>query len=90
MKITAVRVLRLTGTLETDGPLWEGRLVRPIDIYPEYRLRNDFEGGSQIGAGHFHLEQHFIRIETDEGPFGIAGPLPDMVAAFVAKPCVRS
>ena len=30
MKITAVRVLRLTGTMRTDGPLWEERLVRPI------------------------------------------------------------
>ncbi len=36
-------------------------------------------------ANHFRLEQHFVRIETDEGPIGIAGPLPDMVAAFVAK-----
>jgi hypothetical protein len=36
MKITAVRVLRLTGTLRTEAPLWEERLVRPIDIYPEY------------------------------------------------------
>ena len=47
MKITAVRVLRLAGTMRTDGPLWEERLVRPIDIYPEYRIRNDFEGGSR-------------------------------------------
>ena len=37
MKITGVRLLRLTGTMPTDGPLWEERLVRPIDIYPEYR-----------------------------------------------------
>ena len=35
MKITAVRLLRLSGTLQTEGPLWEERLVRPIDIYPE-------------------------------------------------------
>ena len=85
MKITAVRLLRLTGTMRTDGPLWEERLVRPTDIYPEYRIRNDFEGGSQIDPDHFRLEQHFVRVETDEGPIGIAGPLPDMVAAYVAK-----
>ena len=71
--------------MHTDGPFWEERLVRPIDIYPEYRTRNDFEGGIQIDAKHFRLEQYFVRIETDEGPIGIAGPLPDMVAAFVAK-----
>jgi L-alanine-DL-glutamate epimerase-like enolase superfamily enzyme len=85
MKITAVRVLRLSGTMHTDGPLWEERLVRPIDIYPEYRSRNDFEGGSQTDPNHFRVEQFFVRIETDEGPIGIAGPLPESVAAFVAK-----
>jgi L-rhamnonate dehydratase len=85
MKITAVRVLRLSGTMHTDGPLWEERLVRPIDIYPEYRSRNDFEGGSQTDPNHFRVEQFFVRIETDEGPLGIAGPLPELVAAFVAK-----
>ena len=85
MKITAARLLRLTGTMATDGPFWEERLVRPIDIYPEYRSRNDFEGGVQIDAGHFRVEQFFLRIETDDGPIGVAGPLPEMVAAFVAK-----
>jgi L-rhamnonate dehydratase len=85
MKITAVRVLCVAGTMRTEAPFWEERLVRPSDIYPEYRARNDFEGGAQVDANHFRLEQHFVRIETDEGPIGIAGPLPDMVAAFVAK-----
>jgi len=85
MKITAARLLRLTGTMPTRGPFWEERLVRPIDIYPEYRIKDDFEGGEQIDAGHFRLEQHFLRIESDEGPFGIAGPLPELVALFVAK-----
>jgi L-rhamnonate dehydratase len=77
MKITAVRVLHLTGTMLTDGPLWEERLVRPIDIYPEYRGRNDPEGGSQIDPKHFRVEQFFVRIETDEGPFGIAARCPN-------------
>lgn len=85
MQITAVRVLRLRGTMQTAGPFWEERLVRPIDIYPEYRVRDDFEGGVQIDAAHFRVEQYFVRIETDEGPHGIAGPLPEMVALFVAK-----
>ena len=71
MKVTAVRVLRLSGTMPTDAPFWEERLVRPIDIYPEYRRRDDFEGGSQIDATHFRLEQHFVRIETDEGPLAL-------------------
>ena len=85
MKITAVRLLRLTGTLPTEGAFWEERLVRPIDIYPEYRGRDDFEGGLQAGADGFALEQFFLRIETDAGPSGLAGPLPEMVAAYAAK-----
>ncbi len=85
MRITAVRVLELRGTLQTDEPFWEERLVRPIDIYPEYRVRDDFEGGSQIDSGHFALLQYFIRIETDAGVIGIAGPLPELVATVVAK-----
>jgi L-rhamnonate dehydratase len=85
MQITAVRVLRLRGTMQTAGPFWEERLVRPIDIYPEYRVRDDFEGGVQSDATHFQVEQCFVRIETDEGPHGVAGPLPEMVALFVAK-----
>lgn len=85
MLITAVRLLRLRGTMPTEGPFWEERLVRPIDIYPEYRGRDDFEGGRQLDATHFALEQHFVRIETDEGPIGIAGPLPDMVALYIAR-----
>jgi L-rhamnonate dehydratase len=85
MRITAVRIFRLTGTMETDGPLWEERLVRPVDIYPSYRARDDFEGGVQLDPTHFRMEQHFLRIETDEGPHGIAGPLPDMVALYVAR-----
>ncbi|HET6182906.1 MAG TPA: enolase C-terminal domain-like protein [Acetobacteraceae bacterium] len=85
MKITAVRLLRLAGTLRTDGPLWEERLVRPIDIYPEYRIRDEFEGGRQTGADRFALEQYFLKIETDDGPSGLAGPLPDMVAIAVAR-----
>ncbi len=85
MQITAVRVLRLSGTISTDGPFWEDRLVRPIDIYPDYRIRDDFEGGVQTDANHFSLVQHFVRIETDEGPHGIAGPLPDLVALYIAR-----
>lgn len=85
MRITAVRLFRLTGTMETEGPFWEERLVRPIDIYPAYRIRNDFEGGVQLDPTHYRIEQHFLRIETDDGPHGIAGPLPDMVALYIAK-----
>ncbi len=85
MKISAVRVLRLRGTMPTEGPFWEERLVRPIDIYPEYRARNDFEGGVPAGSDRFKVEQYFLRIEADDGLHGISGPIPEMVALFIAK-----
>ena len=83
MKITAVRLRKVRGTIPMSRPFWEERLVRPIDIYPEYRARQDFEGGRQTTRG-FEIEQHFVQIETDDGVSGIAGPLPPQVAYFVA------
>ena len=78
MKITAVRIRRLTGTMITDGPMWEERLVRPIDIYPDYRKQGPWEGGLQADDKHLKLTQDFLEIETDEGITGRAGPVwPD-------------
>ena len=84
MKITSVRLRRLSGTMQTDGAMWEDRLVRPIDVYPDYRARDDFEGGTQVGANRFAVTACFVQIETDEGVTGIGGPVPDGVAAIVA------
>ena len=68
MRITAVRLFRLTGTMETQGPFWEERLVRPIDIYPEYRSRDDFEGGEQIDAHALpRWRQHFVQHRNRRG-----------------------
>jgi L-rhamnonate dehydratase len=78
MKITRLRVRRLTGTIQTDAPMWEERLVRPIDVYPEYRAEFRPEGGEQIDDHHYRVVQHFLDIETDAGITGRAGPLwPD-------------
>jgi len=84
MLITEVRLRRLQGTLPTNGDLWEERLVRPIDIYPEYRVRNDHEGGIQTADG-FKITTHFVEIHTDEGVTGLAGPIPEGVAYIIAK-----
>jgi L-rhamnonate dehydratase len=78
MKVTGMRVREVTGMMTTDGPFWEDRLVRPLDIYPEHR--NDFPpwGGEQVDERHFKLTQWFLVIETDQGVSGTAGPLwPD-------------
>jgi L-rhamnonate dehydratase len=84
MRITTVRLRRVRGTMETQGAFWEERLVRPIDVYPEYRQRQDYEGGTQIDDRHFRIETTFVEIATDEGVSGLAGPIPDGVAHILA------
>ena len=83
MLITAIRLRRVTGTLPTSGALWEERLVRPIDVYTEYRYRQDYEGGVQTDGG-FRISTVFVEVETDEGVSGRAGPVPEGVAYIVA------
>ncbi|MBV9811634.1 MAG: hypothetical protein JO326_02720, partial [Acetobacteraceae bacterium] len=85
MKITAVRVRKVRGTMPTEGPFWEERLVRPIDIYDDYRARQDFEGERQTDSRHLPVVAHFVQIETDDGVIGIGGPLPDTVAFFIGR-----
>ncbi|HEX3349289.1 MAG TPA: enolase C-terminal domain-like protein [Acetobacteraceae bacterium] len=85
MKITAVRLRKLRGTLPTSGPFWEERLVRPIDVYDDYRNRQDFEGEPQTDERHLPILAYFVQIETDEGVIGIGGPLPETVAFFIGR-----
>jgi L-rhamnonate dehydratase len=75
MKITKVKVRRVHGTLTTDGPFWEERLVRPIDIYPEYRDQKSWEGGTQVDDHHLKINADFIEVHTDDGVIGTAGPV---------------
>jgi L-rhamnonate dehydratase len=79
MNITRVRVRQVSGTMTTDGPFWEERLMRPVDIYPDYRAQPPVDwGGRQVDDRTFKLKQWFVQVETDEGVHGIAGPLwPD-------------
>src|SRR5262249_49317365 len=35
VKITGVKLHRYTGSMAFEGPFWEERLVRPVDLYPE-------------------------------------------------------
>ena len=74
MKITNIRLLQLEGTMEYEGEFWEERLVRPIDIYPEYRT----QGASyspQIAEGRYRIQAIFVELATDEDVIGIAGPI---------------
>ncbi|MBM3522460.1 MAG: hypothetical protein FJX57_05840, partial [Alphaproteobacteria bacterium] len=86
MKIVAIRVRRVTGTMQTDGPFWEERLMRPIDIYPEHRADPAREGGQQIDASRYRLVHHFLQIDSDAGVHGIAGPVwPDAARLILTQ-----
>ncbi len=84
MLITTVRLRRLTGSIPGKTRFWEERLARPIDIYDEYRHRQDYEGGVQAEDG-FRIASVFLEIETDDGLCGRAGPIPEAVAYIVAN-----
>lgn len=79
MKITNLRIRELTGTLRhPDGPFWEERLIRPVDIYPEYHAQTGRHANWQpIHAGETEstIVLQFVEIETDEGLSGLGGPI---------------
>ena len=84
MKITGVRVRHLSGIMPTNGLFWEQRLLRPIDVYPEYRRQGVVEGGEQIDDRHLRISACFLTIETDEGVSGLSGPFREPCAHIVA------
>ena len=74
MKITNIRLRRLTGHMPVEGPFFEDRLLQPTDVYDEFRNQPDrTTRGSQINNDTFEVDQTFVQIETDEGVNGICG-----------------
>lgn len=88
MKITHVRILQFTGILEHEGVFWEERLIRPVDIYPEHRTeerRTDKPDANNEDSGALQIMAHFVRIETDDGVYGIGGPFAYDQAYIIGK-----
>jgi L-rhamnonate dehydratase len=87
MKITAMRLRELTGTLHhPDGPFWEERLIRPVDVYPEFHVETGAQTNWQpVTAGETSsiIKLIFIEIETDEGVSGLGGPVGHEVATLL-------
>jgi L-alanine-DL-glutamate epimerase-like enolase superfamily enzyme len=85
VKITAVKLIRLTGTMAFRGEFWEERLVRPVDLYPEHAA----EGATWLapaGPDGYRMESIFVRVETDsDGLVGVGGPVPADVAYVIAR-----
>lgn len=85
MKITEIKLRKLTGTMETKGQFWEERLVQPIDVYPEYQKRGPTGWTQQIDDNHYRIVAYFVEVRTDEGVAGIGGPITDLSAFIIAK-----
>src|SRR4051794_15806655 len=74
MKITAVRCVQYTGTMEFPGVFWEERLIRPVDIYPQYKAETE-NWVQPAGQDTYRMTSTFVHIETDAGITGTGGPI---------------
>lgn len=86
MKITAVRLRELVGTMPFDGEFWEERLIRPLDVYPEHAAETPYHGfwhPFKNDDGTYRIQLVFLEIETDEGVTGLAGPITHDIAYSV-------
>ena len=73
LKIRDLKIRALQGVMTHDDPFWEERLVRPVDIYPEYR-RQGADYTTSLGDGRYRMRSVFLEIHTDEGVTGLSGP----------------
>ncbi len=82
MKITGIRCTAYEGTMEHPDAFWEERLIRPVDIYPQFRA----EGPTFLprsGASAYRLRSAFVHIETDRGIVGTGGPITEEQALLI-------
>ncbi len=72
MKITNIRFERVKAKWDYSEPLGEERLVRPTDIYPEFRSQGT---GRRSEGPPYPVEAIFLFIDTDEGVSGRYGSI---------------
>jgi L-rhamnonate dehydratase len=84
MKITKISIRKLQGRFKSKGKFWEDRLLRPIDIYPEYANQGHENDNLQKGDI-VNTSSIFIEIHTNEGLYGTAGPIDSSHADIVEK-----
>ena len=86
MKIKNIKIRHLYGTINTDGNFWEERLVRPIDIYSEFRTNQDWHVinfSNQIDKNKLSHDAYFVQIETNNDFYGIGGPFDESIAYII-------
>jgi len=85
MKIVEVLLSLVQGDI-AGGVAHREPIGKPLDCFPEFRR------GRGIGPATSkprRLKQWFLRIETDEGPYGEFGPVPEGVALLVRDQLAR-
>ena len=84
MRITNIRCRNLLGTLGFPGELWEERLCRPIDIYPDQRAEG-VDYSQRIAEGKYRMRAVFVEVQTDAGIVGISGPVTGNIARIITS-----
>ncbi|QTL97466.1 mandelate racemase/muconate lactonizing protein [Iocasia frigidifontis] len=85
LKITDLYCIRYEGSKEKKGEYYEERLVRPVDIYEEFRSA-DWSEQTNLPVERedsLLIRGIFLYIETDIGIKGIFGPLDKSPALIV-------
>ncbi len=78
MKITNIRCVQLEATHHIESTYYEERLVRPIDLYDEFRIAGFTKQDNlpvETKEGEIHITGRFLYIDTDEYLSGIIGPI---------------
>ncbi|MFB6135663.1 MAG: enolase C-terminal domain-like protein [Halobacteriaceae archaeon] len=86
MEVTGFRFVERTGHLDVTGAeLYEERLSRPVDRYPEFR---DESAAAAYAPGDpddpVEVTHVYLHVETDAGVEGFAGPVDRDVARLAA------
>ena len=81
MRIVDLKLWELRGVMEHPDPFWEERLIRPVDVYPEFREQGP-DYSTSFGNGHYSVRSIFLEIHTDDGIVGLSGPC-SLSEAFV-------
>lgn len=87
MRITDLRCLEVRGTMEDPDVFWEERLIRPVDIYPQFRAAGP-EFLPRVGSGAYGMRAIFVLVDTDGGTPGIGGPITEE-QAFIVRRALR-
>ncbi len=78
MQITGFRFERCYARWAYTGPISEGRVLRPVDIYPDFRVQEPSWPIANVAEGSpYPIQSIFMFIETDEGATGLYGSVSD-------------